>query len=96
MSQDKTACILCNQNCGIIIEQNEVGDFTKVLGDKEHPVSEGYICQKATRLNYYQNQVRLTSPLRKKEDGTFEEISWDTAIKEIAEKLVHIRDNLWR
>ncbi|OJJ22827.1 hypothetical protein BKI52_00305 [marine bacterium AO1-C] len=87
-----TACILCSQNCGIVVEQNQQGEFTKIIGDPAHPVSEGYLCQKATRLGYYQNQARLTSPLRKKADGTFEEISWDTAIKEIAQKLVHIRD----
>ncbi len=88
-----TACILCSQNCGIVVQQDEGGNYTKILGDEKHPVSEGYLCQKATRLNYYQKQVRLTSPLRKRADGTFEEISWDVAIKEIADKLVHIRDN---
>jgi len=87
-----SACILCNQNCGIVVHQDINGHFTKILGDELHPMSEGYICQKATRLNYYQNQVRLTSPLRKKADGTFEEISWELAIKEIADKLVQIRD----
>lgn len=91
-SPQATACILCNQNCGILVEQDQAGAYTKILGDKAHPVSEGYLCQKATRLNYYQHQVRLSSPLRKKADGSFEEISWDTAIKEIAAKLVHIRD----
>ncbi|MEO0337848.1 MAG: molybdopterin-dependent oxidoreductase [Bacteroidota bacterium] len=92
MTQQATACILCNLNCGIIIEQDEKGNFGKILGDPEHPISEGYICQKATRLNYYQEQERLTTPLRRKEDGTFEAISWDTAIQEIADQLVHIRD----
>ncbi len=87
-----TACILCNQNCGIRVHQDEAGNYTKILGDEEHPVSQGYLCQKATRLNYYQKQERLTSPLRKKEDGTFEEISWEQAIAEIAQKLVFIRD----
>jgi anaerobic selenocysteine-containing dehydrogenase len=89
----KSACILCSVNCGINIEvDHETGQFVKITGDKDHPTSQGYICQKATRLNYYQNQKRLTSPLRKKDDGTFEEISWDTAIQEISEKLAHIRD----
>ncbi|MEL6588595.1 MAG: molybdopterin-dependent oxidoreductase [Bacteroidota bacterium] len=92
MNQQATACILCNQNCGILIEQDEKGHYKKIIGDKEHPVSEGYICQKATRLDYYQHQKRLTSPLRRKASGEYEEISWDTAIKEIAEKLVQIRD----
>lgn len=87
-----SACILCNQNCGIVVHQDEEGNYTKILGDEKHPVSEGYLCQKATRLNYYQSQARLTSPLRKRADGSFEEISWSTAIQEIADKLVHIRD----
>lgn len=89
----KSACILCSINCGINIEvDNDTNQMIKITGDKDHPTSQGYICQKATRLNYYQNQERLISPLRRKEDGTFEEISWDTAIKEIAEKIVEVRD----
>ena len=89
----KTACILCSVNCGINIEVDTVTkQFVKITGDKDHPTSQGYICQKATRLNYYQQQERLTSPLRKKADGTFEEISWETAIQEIADKLKQVRD----
>ena len=67
-----TACILCSQNCGILVEQDDKGSFVKITGDQKHPISEGYICQKATRLAYYQQQERLSSPLRKKADGTFE------------------------
>ena len=88
----KSACILCSINCGIEITVDEAGRFTKIVGDPDHPTSEGYICQKATRLDYYQNQKRLDSPLRKRPDGTFEEISWETAIQEIADQLVNIRD----
>lgn len=89
----KTACILCSINCGINIEvDTDTNQFVKITGDKDHPTSQGYICQKATRLNYYQNQKRLTSPLRKNKNGSFEEISWDTAIQEIAQKLVYIRE----
>jgi anaerobic selenocysteine-containing dehydrogenase len=89
----KSACILCSLNCGIeVAVDQEKRELVSIKGDKEHPVSKGYICQKATRLNYYQNQERLTSPLRKKEDGSFEAISWDVAIQEIAAKMVAIRD----
>ncbi len=87
-----TACILCSRNCGIEVETRD-REIVKVRGDKAHPVSTGYLCQKAQRLNFYQNHKdRLTSPLRRREDGTFEEISWEVAIKEIAEKLVALRD----
>ena len=92
MTQKETACILCSQNCGITVNVDEQGNFSNIKGDPAHPVSEGYLCQKATRLDYYQNQERLTAPLKRKADGSFEEISWDQAIKEIAQKLVQLRD----
>jgi anaerobic selenocysteine-containing dehydrogenase len=87
-----SACILCSRNCGIEVET--LGrQIAKIRGDKKHPISEGYLCQKAQRLNYYQNHAdRLRSPLRRRQDGSFEEISWKTAVEEIAAKLVALRD----
>ncbi|HEY1442765.1 MAG TPA: molybdopterin-dependent oxidoreductase, partial [Mycobacterium sp.] len=67
--------------------------LARIRGDKEHPGSQGYTCNKALRLDHYQNnRARLTSPMRRRADGTFEEIDWDTAIIEIAEGFKHIRD----
>ena len=45
-------------------------------------------------LDYYQNGrgERLLSPLRRRADGTFEEIDWDTAIREVADRLAAVRD----
>jgi anaerobic selenocysteine-containing dehydrogenase len=87
-----TACILCSRNCGIEVEV-QGREISKIRGDKKHPISEGYLCQKAQRLNFYQNHAdRLTSPLRRLDDGSFEEISWGTAVTEIAAKIVHLRD----
>lgn len=88
-----TACTLCYANCGIKV-QTEDGHIIKTRGDKDHPASKGYLCNKASRLDYYQHgKDRLSSPLRRRPDGTFEEIDWDTAIAEIALKFSHIRDN---
>ncbi|HEX5731502.1 MAG TPA: molybdopterin-dependent oxidoreductase [Blastocatellia bacterium] len=87
-----TACILCSRNCGIEVEVRG-REMTRIRGDKAHPISTGYLCQKAQRLNYYQNHAdRLTSPLRRREDGSFEEISWETAVSEIAARLLDLRD----
>ena len=86
-----TACNLCSLNCGLEI-QVEDRRFTRIRGDRSHPSSEGYVCQKASRLDYYQNHAaRLTHPLRRREDGTFERIDWETAISEIAARLLEIR-----
>jgi anaerobic selenocysteine-containing dehydrogenase len=87
-----TACILCECNCGIVV-QLEDRTLAKIRGDKEHPASQGYTCNKALRLDHYQNNPgRLTSPMRRRPDGSYEEIDWDTAITEIAEGFKHIRD----
>jgi anaerobic selenocysteine-containing dehydrogenase len=88
-----TACILCECNCGIVV-QLEGRKLAKIRGDKAHPGSQGYTCNKALRLDHYQNSNnRLTSPLRRRADGSYEEIDWDTAITEVAEGFKHIRDS---
>jgi anaerobic selenocysteine-containing dehydrogenase len=90
-----SACILCECNCGIEILLGEDGrSFSKIRGDKRHPASQGYTCNKALQLDAYQNgrSGRVTRPLRRRADGSFEEISWDTAISEIAARLGAIRD----
>src|SRR3982074_2131448 len=87
-----TACILCECNCGIVV-QLEGRTLAKIRGDKDHPASQGYTCNKALRLDHYQNnRARLTSPMRRREDGSYEEIDWDTAIAEIAQGFMRIRD----
>src|SRR3954471_21634109 len=86
-----TACILCACNCGIEVQVAD-GEITRVKGDKAHPASKGYACEKAQRLPYYQRNERLTAPLRRRPDGTFEAVDWDTAIEEVAARLAAVRD----
>ena len=91
MATEKTACILCSRNCGLTVEIDN-GKFVKIQGDDQHPVTKGYICQKAARLEYYQNHDdRLGQPLKRQTDGSFAPISWDVALQEIDEKLNHIK-----
>lgn len=87
----KTACIICALNCGLEIKVAD-GRITKTRGDKAHPISQGYICEKSQRMDYYQNSAdRIDSPKRRKPDGTYENIDWDTAIREIAQKFGAIK-----
>ncbi len=79
-----TACILCECNCGIVVDVDD-RSLARIRGDKSHPASRGYTCNKALRLDHYQNnRNRLASPMRREADGTYTEIDWDTAIAEIA------------
>jgi formate dehydrogenase len=66
----------------------------RIRGDKAHPASQGYTCEKPQRLDSYQNAAdRLTSPLRRRTDGSFEQIDWETAIAEIAERFLEVKSN---
>jgi anaerobic selenocysteine-containing dehydrogenase len=86
-----TACILCSLNCGLEV-QVEDRHITRIRGNRAHPASQGYTCEKPQRLDYYQNAAdRLTSPLRRRADGTFEAIDWETAIAEITERFLAIK-----
>jgi anaerobic selenocysteine-containing dehydrogenase len=90
-----SACILCECNCGIEVQTGGTDgrEIVRIRGDKAHPASRGYLCQKASGLNHYQNGVdRLGAPLRRRPDGSFEEIDWDTAIHEVTERLAAVRD----
>jgi len=86
MSWKKTACVLCGNHCGLEA-QVENNHIVKIRGDKDNPISEGYICRKGVNVAYHQhNKDRVLYPLKKVGSG-FERISWDQAISEIAEKL---------
>ncbi len=85
-------CNLCGHNCGLQFDV-EGGTIAKVRGDEKNPRTQGYICNKAFSIpKYIDNAQRLSHPLRRKPDGSFERIPWDTAIAEIAAKLTQLRD----
>jgi anaerobic selenocysteine-containing dehydrogenase len=90
-----SACILCECNCGLEVQLGGEDErhFVRFRGDKRHPASRGYACEKPHRLDHYQNgRDRITSPLRRRADGTFESIDWDTAIREVAARFAAVRD----
>jgi anaerobic selenocysteine-containing dehydrogenase len=86
-----TVCVLCSHNCGIRVDVEE-GRIVNVRPDERNPITEGYICNKAVTVPHYAgHQQRVEFPMKKKPDGSFERISWDQALDEIAAKLVSIR-----
>ncbi len=82
----------CYDNCGILVELRDDGN-PRVLGDPDHPVSRGRLCSKcAVAYNgVWQNPgARLTTPLKRsgpKGGGRFEPVSWDAALRDIANRL---------
>ncbi len=85
----------CYDACGIVVVKRR-GAVTKVLGDPDHPVSRGALCDKcALAYNgvWRDPAARLQHPLRRvgaKGDGHFEETDWHTALSAIAARLQEI------
>jgi anaerobic selenocysteine-containing dehydrogenase len=67
------------------------GRAVKMTGDSDHPFTRGFLCAKVNRyVERTHHRDRLLHPLRRtgsKGSGSFEQISWDDALGEIAERL---------
>jgi anaerobic selenocysteine-containing dehydrogenase len=86
-----SSCSLnCWDNCGFEVTIDD-GKVIKVDGDKGHPITKGKICGRGRMLETRTNsEDRLLFPL-KKVNGEFEQISWDQALQEIAEKMTEVK-----
>lgn len=91
----KTACIFCSINCGLEVKTGgkDGRELVKIKGDRENVSSEGYVCNKPARLNHYQMGAdRIDTPLRRRPDGTYEPVDWDTAMREVAAGLKKVQE----
>jgi anaerobic selenocysteine-containing dehydrogenase len=86
----------CYDACGIVVVRRD-GAVKQVRGDPDHRVARGRLCRKCS-IGYNgawrDPEVRLTRPLRRsgaKGEGAFVQISWETALAEIAARLREIR-----
>lgn len=82
-----TYCRICESLCGMVAEVQD-GRLVALRPDKQHPLSAGFACQKGIAFTEVVNDPdRVTSPLRRRPDGSFEEVSWDDAMQDIAHRL---------
>ena len=93
-TQVRAACPLdCPDTCALLVTVED-GVATAVKGDPDHPTTAGVLCTKVARYTErtYHDE-RLLHPLRRvgaKGEGKFERISWDEALRTIAERLAPI------
>jgi anaerobic selenocysteine-containing dehydrogenase len=80
----------CPDTCGLQVNVSK-GKVLAVTGQKDHPVTKGFICEK---VRHYPEKVhsyeRIRKPLKRvgeKGKNEFIEISWDEALYEISTKL---------
>lgn len=83
-------CNGCSSKCGLVATTLG-GQLFTLRGSEMHPYSKGTICGRGhgvAQIAY--SDERITSPLRRTADGSFEEIDWDTALSEIGAKVKDI------
>ena len=81
-SQQKTFCRICEAHCGLLIETDSTGKLTHIRPDREHPISQGFICAKGTQfLEVANHPDRVLQPMRRNKDGEFQHVSWDEALQ---------------
>ncbi|MFK7991041.1 MAG: molybdopterin oxidoreductase family protein [Sandaracinaceae bacterium] len=84
-------CPLCEAMCGLTIE-TEGTRITSIRGDRDDPLSRGFLCPKGPALKALQEDPdRLTKPV-KRVDGRFVEIGWEEALDLAAEGLHRVRE----
>ncbi|MDB4915580.1 MAG: molybdopterin oxidoreductase [Gemmatimonadetes bacterium] len=80
----------CPDTCAMLVTV-ENGIATRVAGDPDHPVTNGFLCAKVNRyVERTYHHDRLRTPLRRvgpKGSGQFEAITWEAALDEIALRL---------
>jgi anaerobic selenocysteine-containing dehydrogenase len=90
----RRSCPICEACCGLRVEvDRQSGTIGRIEGDPDDFRSQGYLCPKAYGMKaVYEDPDRLRRPLRKRDDGSWEEIGWDEAIAFASERLRAIAD----
>ena len=84
----------CPSTCALDIELVDAHTIGRVRGAKDDPYTAGVICEKVARYaERIHHKKRLLHPLRrigKKGEGRWQQIGWDEAMAEIAERFLAI------
>lgn len=92
ISTHLTFCRFCHASCPIEVDL-QGGQAVAIRGVPEDPIFAGYTCIKGRQIpEQMTHPQRLLKSLRRRPDGTFEEISSSEAMDEIATQLRRIID----
>src|ERR1051325_5709306 len=89
-----STCGMCAAGCGIVVRTRE-HKANKIEGNPLHPVNRGALCARGQAgLQVLYNPDRIRGPLKRageRGSGQFAEISWDEAIKTLADKMRELK-----
>jgi anaerobic selenocysteine-containing dehydrogenase/Fe-S-cluster-containing dehydrogenase component len=85
-----SVCRECPAGCGIHVRVRE-GRAVKVEGNPLHPVNRGALCARGqASLQGLYNPDRIQHPLRKRDDGSWQQLSWQEAEEYVVGQLKEI------
>ena len=96
VSEFTTSCNFCSCGCGMIAAVRE-GKLISMEGDYDHIVNRGSLCVKGISMfATHASPNRLTTPrYRPPGSNHWEDISWESALERIAQKIRKTRDTTW-
>ena len=89
----KSLCYFCHANCGVLAYVKD-GDVIKIEGDPDYSNHGGLCCRGTSALLHVNHPARINHALKRvgeKGEGKWEQIPYDQAIQEVAEKLNQIK-----
>src|SRR6266699_3614847 len=100
-TETRSTCPYCSVSCGVIIytigdkAKNVIPQVVHVEGDPDHPINRGTLCPKGASLEQdILNDRRLLNPqVRRPGSEHWEDISWDDAISEVAQRVKKTRND---
>ena len=83
----RTFCRICEPSCGLVAQVDD-GVLVKLSPDRDHPVTKGFACHKGlAAVDLHHDPDRLDHPQLRAPDGTWSDVSWDTALDTTARRL---------
>ena len=100
-TETRSTCPYCSVSCGVIIytlgdkAKNAIPQVVHVEGDPDHPINRGTLCPKGSSLEQdILNDRRLLKPQVRRPGATeWQDITWEQAYTEIAEKVKKTRED---
>jgi len=90
-STTETTCPFCGCGCSICLEVKD-NQVVRVIPGKEDPVNHSLLCVRGSYgCDFVHSPDRLLKPLVKR-DNTFEEVSWEEALEQVATGFKRVKD----
>ena len=90
----KSLCYFCHANCGVLAYVKD-GDVIKIEGDPDYSNQGGLCCRGTSALLHVNHPGRVNHVLKRageKGEGKWEQIDYDQAIQEVADRLNKIKE----